>query len=148
VNSSVMPGNTHKSCARRYACELQPLPPSSPEPIQLFMRALESCLPPASAARFHVLCTHQDQVMELSVGTILLAGNDACKHGMVRSASPAPYLPFFSLPHSPKQLAYGGNAISLQGELFLTFNSTSLIHLKVVLFSEIFVAELSPSSFI
>jgi hypothetical protein len=69
--------------------------------------------------------------MELSEGTFLLAGNDACKHGMVRwdplfhcliiccaSALRRIHASFKLLKTSHlthAQLAYAANAISLQG---------------------------------
>ncbi len=66
----------------RYACEIQPLHLPAPEPILQLSRSLEASFA-SSSLRYHVLCTHQDQVMKLSEGTLLLAGNEACKHGMV-----------------------------------------------------------------
>ena len=78
----------HRSSpAPRYACVLRPPPPDCPEPVLSIARSLEACFASSTSSsnsRYHVLCTHQDQVMQLSEGTFLLAGNDACKHGMVR----------------------------------------------------------------
>jgi hypothetical protein len=141
VARSFFPPLPFLTSTKRYACVIRLPPPECPEPVLSIARSLEACFASStssSTSQYHVLCTHQDQVMQLSEGTYLLAGNDACKHGMVRWYLILISSPFF-LVHSPgaasiclflhslhnkrtltlEQLAYAANAISLQGNCCL-----------------------------
>ena len=148
----------------RYACVLQAPPRESPAPIQELANSLRDRLASSSSTtsaaaaaaaasspllqQYHVLCTHQDQVMELTESAVLLAGNHACKHGMVRFMhhlhtfiTHSDFIAFtthptYSMalhfcchtlctsscaPQSRLQLAYAANAMSLQGDVTQLF---------------------------